>query len=209
MAKVISFISRKGGTGKTTNAINLATMLYSLGHKVLMVETDTNYTLNTIRKMEIFKSGANEDQLFKIIPSEDSLVLENLPSYTKGGYDFIIIDTAGKTTDSSIKKICVNSDLVVIPTSLSQNDLLVTFQTVEDLKHAKDLNHNLKIAILPNRINANMKNKTVTNLLQQLDASILENYVPSKNMYSQCSTILPEKEYLPVVTELLTLMNNN
>jgi chromosome partitioning protein len=209
MAKVISFISRKGGTGKTTNAINLATMLYSLGHKVLMVETDTNYTLNTIRKMEIFKSGANEDQLFKIIPSEDSLVLENLPSYTKGGYDFIIIDTAGKTTDASIKKICVNSDLVVIPTSLSQNDLLVTFQTVEDLKHAKDLNHNLKIAILPNRINANMKNKTVTNLLQQLDASILENYVPSKNMYSQCSTILPEKEYLPVVTELLTLMNNN
>ena len=209
MAKVISFISRKGGTGKTTNAINLATMLYSLGHKVLMVETDTNYTLNTIRKMEIFKSGANEDQLFKIIPSEDSLVLENLPSYTKGGYDFIIIDTAGKTTDASIKKICVKSDLVVIPTSLSQNDLLVTFQTVEDLKHAKDLNHNLKIAILPNRINANMKNKTVTNLLQQLDASILENYVPSKNMYSQCSTILPEKEYLPVVTELLTLMNNN
>jgi chromosome partitioning protein len=209
MAKIISFISRKGGTGKTTNAINLATMLHSLGHKVLMVETDTNYTLNTIRKMEIFKSGANEDQLFKIIPSEDALVLDNLPAYKSGGYDYIIIDTAGKTTDSSIKKICVNSDLVVIPTSLSQNDLLVTFQTVEDLKHAKDLNHNLKIAILPNRINANMKNKTVTNLLQQLDASILANYVPSKNMFSQCSTILPEKEYLPIVTELLTLMNNN
>ena len=209
MAKIISFIRRKGGTGKTTNAINLATMLHSLGHKVLMVETDTNYTLNTIRKMEIFKSGANEDQLFKIIPSEDALVLDNLPAYKSGGYDYIIIDTAGKTTDSSIKKICVNSDLVVIPTSLSQNDLLVTFQTVEDLKHAKDLNHNLKIAILPNRINANMKNKTVTNLLQQLDASILENYVPSKNMFSQCSTILPEKEYLPIVTELLTLMNNN
>lgn len=209
MAKIISFISRKGGTGKTTNAINLATMLHSLGHKVLMVETDTNYTLNTIRKMEIFKSGANEDQLFKIIPSEDALVLDNLPAYKSGGYDYIIIDTAGKTTDTSIKKICVNSDLVVIPTSLSQNDLLVTFQTVEDLKHAKDLNLNLKIAILPNRINANMKNKTVTNLLLQLDASILENYVPSRNMYSQCSTILPEKEYLPIVTELLTLMNNN
>lgn len=209
MAKIISFISRKGGTGKTTNAINLATMLHSLGHKVLMVETDTNYTLNTIRKMEIFKSGANEDQLFKIIPSEDALVLDNLPAYKSGGYDYIIIDTAGKTTDTSIKKICVNSDLVVIPTSLSQNDLLVTFQTVEDLKHAKDLNLNLKIAILPNRINANMKNKTVTNLLLQLDASILENYVPTRNMYSQCSTILPEKEYLPIVTELLTLMNNN
>jgi len=209
MAKIISFISRKGGTGKTTNAINLATMLHSLGHKVLMVETDTNYTLSTIRKMDVFKSGANEDQLFRIVPSEDALILDTLPTYKTSGYDYIIIDTAGKTTDSSIKKICVNSDLVIIPTSLSQNDLLVTFQTVEDLKHAKDLNLNLKIVILPNRINANMKNKTVTNLLSQLDASILVNYVPSKNMYSQCSTILPEKEYLPVVTELLTLMNNN
>ena len=52
MAKVISFISRKGGTGKTTNAINLSTMLHSLGHAVALIETDTNYTLNTLRKLE-------------------------------------------------------------------------------------------------------------------------------------------------------------
>jgi chromosome partitioning protein len=51
MAKVISFISRKGGTGKTTNAINLATTLNTLGKRVVLVETDTNYTLNTLRKM--------------------------------------------------------------------------------------------------------------------------------------------------------------
>ena len=64
MTKIISFISRKGGTGKTTNAINLATMLHSLGHKVALIETDTNYTLNTLRKLEVFKSGAKENSLF-------------------------------------------------------------------------------------------------------------------------------------------------
>ncbi len=58
MAKVISFISRKGGTGKTTNAINLATALHKRGKKIILVETDTNYTLNTLRKMEQMQAEA-------------------------------------------------------------------------------------------------------------------------------------------------------
>lgn len=205
MTKVISFISRKGGTGKTTNAINLATMLHSLGYAVRVIETDTNYTLSTLRKMELFKTGAKEEQLFTITPSEDHLIAEELESYKKQKIDFIILDTAGKTTDVSIKKICVSSDLVLIPTSLSQNDLLVTYQTVEDLKPAKALNKNLKIAILPNRIHGSTRTKTITSMLDQLDAQILENFVPSRNMFTQSSTILAEKEYLGITKEILTL----
>ncbi len=205
MTKVISFISRKGGTGKTTNAINLATMLHSLGYAVRVIETDTNYTLSTLRKMELFKTGAKEEQLFTITPSEDHLIAEELESYKKQKIDFIILDTAGKTTDVSIKKICVSSDLVLIPTSLSQNDLLVTYQTVEDLKPAKALNKNLKIAILPNRIHGSTRTKTISSMLDQLDAHILENFVPSRNMYTQSSTILAEKEYLGITKEILTL----
>ena len=190
MTKVISFISRKGGTGKTTNAINLATMLHSLGYVVRLIETDTNYTLTTLRKMELFKTGAKEEQLFVITPSEDHLIAEELESYKKQKIDFIILDTAGKTTDVSIKKICVASDLVLIPTSLSQNDLLVTYQTVEDLKPAIALNEKLKIAILPNRIHGSTRTKTIASMLDQLDAHILENFVPSRNMFTQSSTIL-------------------
>jgi len=206
MTKVISFISRKGGTGKTTNAINLATMLDSIGNKVLLIETDTNYTLNTIRKMELFKTGAKEDQLFSILASVDEKISEELEALKKKKYDYIILDTAGKTTDNSIKKICVASDLVIVPTSLSQNDLLVTFQTIEDLKPAKELNKKLKIAVLPNRINGLTKTKSILNTLAQLDAIIFENYVPTKNIFSQASTIIPEKEYLTITKEIVTLL---
>jgi len=205
MTKVIAFISRKGGTGKTTNAINLATMLHSLGFVVRLIETDTNYTLTTLRKIELFKTGAKEDQLFTILPSEDNVVAEELGNLKKQKIDFIILDTAGKTTDVSIKKICVASDLVLIPTSLSQNDLLVTYQTVEDLKPAIALNEKLKIAILPNRIHGSTRSKTISAMLDQLDAKILENFVPSRNMFTQSSTILPEKEYLGITKEILTL----
>ena len=148
MTKVISFISRKGGTGKTTNAINLCTMLHSLGHAVALIETDTNYTLNTLRQMELFKTGANDKQLFPILPSEDDLVPKELKKLSKSKLDYVIVDSAGKTTDAGIKEICLVSDLIIVPTSLTQNDLLVTFQTIQDLKPAQDLNKKLVINTL-------------------------------------------------------------
>ena len=206
MSKVISFISRKGGTGKTTNAINLSTMIHSLGYSVVLIETDTNYTLSTLRKMELFKTGAKNITMFPICPSEDDLANDEIERWKKEKVDFILLDTAGKTTDIGIKKICVASDLVIIPTSLSQNDLLVTFQTVEDLKPARELNSNLKIAILPNRIHGSTKNKTIQATLNQLDAVVLDNFVPSKNLFTQSSTILAEKEYLNIAKEILTLL---
>ncbi|MDN5201756.1 ParA family protein [Fulvivirgaceae bacterium BMA10] len=207
MAKIISFISRKGGTGKTTNAINLATMLFNLGHKVALIETDTNYTLSTLRKMELFKTGAKDESIFKIIGSEDQKVIDdikNLDDTVK--LDYVIVDSAGKTTDESIRKLCVESDAVIVPTSLTQNDLLVTYQTVEDLKPAKEHNNQLKIIILPNRIHSLTKSKTVKTALEDLEVSILDTIVPAKNLYANFSTILPEKEYLNATKEIIEMI---
>jgi chromosome partitioning protein len=207
MTKVISFISRKGGTGKTTNAINLCTMLHSLGHAVALIETDTNYTLNTLRQMELFKTGANDKQLFPILPSEDDLVPKELKKLSKSKLDYVIVDSAGKTTDAGIKEICLVSDLIIVPTSLTQNDLLVTFQTIQDLKPAQDLNKKLVISILPSRINSLTKSKTVNAALSELDATVINSFVPARNSFAQSSTILPEKDYLNVTKEVLSILN--
>ena len=81
MSKVISFISRKGGTGKTTNAINLATTLHSLGHRVMIIETDTNYTLGTLRKLELFNNETNEEDLFLIKGSTDDSIADEIRTF--------------------------------------------------------------------------------------------------------------------------------
>jgi chromosome partitioning protein len=188
MSTIISFISRKGGTGKTTNAINLATTLYHMGKRVLLVETDTNYTLNTLRKMEIFKSN-NGKNGFELLGSQDG--------------DFIIVDSAGKTTDEGIKKLCLVSDAVIVPTSLTQNDLLVTYQTVSDLGPARQLNPALRIIILPNRIHSSTNIFTVRENLKNLDAIILPVMVPQKNLFVNFSTLDAEKEYQPIAQAIL------
>lgn len=202
MTKIISFISRKGGTGKTTNAINLATSLHASGKKVMLVETDTNYTLNTLRKMEVVKESGNS--FFDIVGSQDGKVADELQAVkTNQTYDYIIVDSAGKTTDEGIKKLCLVSSAVIVPTSLTQNDLLVTYQTVTDLLPAKNINTDLKILVLPNRIHSFTRLKTVKETLNKISAVVLEVMVPQKNAYVNFSTIHAEKEYLPVVKEIL------
>ena len=209
MSKVISFISRKGGCGKTTNAINLATMLCNLGYRVALVETDENYTLNTLRKMEVFKTKAKDQALFRILGSEDDKIAADLETMRNDeDLDFIIVDSAGKTTDESTKKLCLESDLVIVPTSLTQNDLLVTFQTIEDLKPATEINPGLKILALPNRIHGATKINTVKAALEQLNVDVIESYIPMKNIYAGFSTILPERDYLNTAKEILNYLEN-
>ena len=203
MAKIISFISRKGGTGKTTNAINLSTTLNQMGKHVLLIETDANYTLNTLRKMELFKAKESKNG-FEILGSQDSSVADELSKIKETRKeDIIIVDSAGKTTDEGMKKLCLVSDMVIVPTSLTQNDLLVTYQTVTDLAPARNLNPKLKILVLPNRIHSATNIYTVRQNLKNLDAIILPVIVPQKNLFVNFSTLEAEKEYLPIAQAIL------
>ena len=203
MVKIISFISRKGGTGKTTNAINLSTTLYQMGKHVLLIETDANYTLNTLRQMELFKAKESKNG-FEILGSQDSSVADELSKIKETRKeDIIIVDSAGKTTDEGMKKLCLVSDMVIVPTSLTQNDLLVTYQTVTDLAPARNLNPKLKILVLPNRIHSATNIYTVRQNLKNLDAIILPVIVPQKNLFVNFSTLEAEKEYLPIAQSIL------
>lgn len=209
MAKIISFISRKGGTGKTTNAINLATTLHDKKKKVILIETDPNYTVNSLRQLELFKTKQAASSFFHVVVSEDDEVAHELKKLVKNSdYDYIIVDSAGKTTDKGIKELCLESDLVLLTTSLNQNDLLVTYQTVKDILPATQLNPKLKLLILPNRINRFTSRREVANVLGDLKVTVVKNYVPDKKVFYQASTLKSERRYLPVANEILNYLNN-
>ena len=175
-----------------------------MGKHVLLVETDANYTLNTLRKMELFKTKQSSNG-FEILGSQDSDVANELTSIKETRKeDIIIVDSAGKTTDEGMKKLCLVSDMVIVPTSLTQNDLLVTYQTVTDLAPARTLNSQLKILVLPNRIHNNTNMATVRESLKNLDAIILPVIVPQKNLFVNFSTLHAEREYLPIAQSILS-----
>mgnify|MGYP002785229214 FL=1 len=95
------------------------------------------------------------------------------------------------------------SDAAIVPTSLTQNDLLVTYQTVTDLLPAQKLNPALKILILPNRIHSFTRQKTVTETLSKIQAIVLPVMVPQKNAFVNFSTVEAEKEYQIIADQIL------
>lgn len=141
---------------------------------------------------------------FEILGSEDHQVADALIKIKQNStLQYVIVDSAGKTTDEGIKKLCLVSDAVIVPTSLTQNDLLVTYQTVMDLAPALGLNPKLKIMVLPNRIHSFTSMKTIHESLSNVEAIILDVRVPQKNVFVNFSTVTAENEYQPVMNEIL------
>lgn len=208
MTKVISFISRKGGTGKTTNAILLATFLHNTGKKIVLVETDTNYTINSLRQIELFQTNKNISDCFHLVASEDHVVADEIKRLVKlGDYDYVLVDSAGKTTDKGIRALALASDLVCVTTSLNQHDLLVTYQTIQDLKPAKEFNTKLKLLLIPNRIEEWEGRRLIRKSLGALDTPILKRFVPNIKNYQTSSTVSVERRYRRTAREIIQYLN--
>ncbi|HXH18820.1 MAG TPA: hypothetical protein VNJ07_07020, partial [Chitinophagales bacterium] len=124
-----------------------------------------------------------------------------------GVTDYIIVDTAaGNTTSYCTNRLCVMSDMVIVPTSLSVNDVLVTEQTLKDILPATKENPDLKIYLLPNRIHSLTSEETINSTLAHLNVPILPVFIPMKKSYTYTSTVRPAEGYTNVMNVILSLL---
>ncbi|MBL7977983.1 MAG: ParA family protein [Bacteroidetes Order II. Incertae sedis bacterium] len=141
---VITLCNHKGGTGKTTTTINLASAFGLLGYKTLVVDLDPQSFLSEMLRLPAVKEehttvaffGLHESladipvvqsRHFDVIPSTPSLtkLLRHLTKPTDvfwmkeniengHGYDFVLIDTAASLSALTFNAL-VATDLVIIP----------------------------------------------------------------------------------------------
>jgi len=143
--KIVSFASFKGGCGKTTAVMSIASMLSSLGKSVAIIEADIQGHLGKW-KAKSQKLGTWDERC-------EHWRADDMQSFEKAyeeadGYDYILIDTHGGA--SSLNQVAlVNSEFIIVPSGLSDLEVESTLETFEYATKLYDAeNEELQIALL-------------------------------------------------------------
>ena len=133
---VYSICNEKGGSGKTTFAVNLATKLGEQG-KCLVIDLDPQKSVGA------FLSFREDENLPFDFKNSNSKELQELIKQAKKTYQNIVIDTGGRDS-AEMRSAMIYSDVCVIPTTPNGLDVVVLQKMLGYLKEAKGINPNLK-----------------------------------------------------------------
>jgi chromosome partitioning protein len=113
--KAITFVTQKGGSGKSTLCINLAIAAQEAGHSVCILEMD--------RQATISDWAEHRNSETPEVAQVDATQLEQVMRSLKGSaYDYIFIDTPGVDSPGTLSAIRV-ADLCMIPCRPTPADL--------------------------------------------------------------------------------------
>lgn len=122
---IISFVSQKGGSGKTTLSVNFATLAFTGGVNVAIIDLDPQASASAwsaVRGGEIIVEACHPPLLNKTIEA-----LKNK------SYQLIIIDTPPHNSTAAANAIRA-SDFVLVPIRPSSFDLAAVSDTISLIK---------------------------------------------------------------------------
>ncbi|WGW04084.1 ParA family partition ATPase [Tropicibacter oceani] len=121
--QVITVAQQKGGSGKTTLAVNIGVGLRALGKRVAFVDLDPQGSLG---RWFMTRAEARPDLIEGLDFSTSSAWGISYEVRKLGAdFDFVIVDTPPKA-DSDLRPALRVADLVVVPVSVSHVDLWAT-----------------------------------------------------------------------------------
>ncbi len=199
--KIISFVSIKGGVGKSTLSRNFAFYLTDkTKKKIFLVDADPQKSLT---RWYMKRKTRNNYNTFN-----DRLKITDHPVYLRNitrehmaaaGCDYIVIDSPPED-DQFSRAIISISDYIIIPTTPGADDYFSTRQIIEVLEEGiNKKNLKLKYALLVNRkLPGTIIGKEYKEALRKLNTKIFKNEIFNRVAVAESAyTGLTVSEYAP------------
>jgi chromosome partitioning protein len=167
----IVFVSPKGGAGKTTSALVLASQLSRVA-EVTVIDADPNHPIAT------WATGPNKPTSMTVVADVDEETILDKIEAAAAQTPFVVVDLEG--TASKIVVMAVSqADFVVVPTQGSQLDAeqagraLRVIQQHEKMIRRTQPDYHLPYSVLLTRTNSAIRTRTLAHIAKGLiDADI-------------------------------------
>ncbi|MBN6059375.1 ParA family partition ATPase [Aggregatibacter actinomycetemcomitans] len=176
--KVISVLSQKGGSGKSTLSINIARCLQLKGFNVALIDTDPQASArewNTLAGDDFFPVYGCD----KGLSDKDIRALERLA-------DFIIIDGAPRIEKAMTDSIKL-ADYILIPLKPSQFDIWACKDSIELVQARMQINEKLKAGLVISQTNkqTNLAKEVVEFIKDNFDIPLLQHSTAVRVSYAE------------------------
>jgi chromosome partitioning protein len=183
---VISFANPKGGSGKSTAALLLATELAAAGAPVTIIDADPNFPIHDWGKLpgkpdnvEIISRVTHQQDNSKA-PDDPVITTENIIDIIEEASErssFVIVDLEG-TADVIVGFAIAMSDLVIVPTQLSPMDVKQAVRAGRLAKQQSKLQkRDIEYSLLITRDKSAIRSSTD----RQIEALFQEHGIPTFN----------------------------
>lgn len=174
---IISILNQKGGTGKTTLAVNLARGYTKLGTKTLLVDSDSQ---GSAQRWHERSGGDLIDMTCLPMTTLDKDVMKFVDRY-----DRIIIDGIPRVSPLTICAI-KSATLILIPVQPSPYDIWATEDLVRNVKDRIDMTEGRTKAffVVSRKITGTKIGKEIEEELKKLELPVFQNGTSQRVAYA-------------------------
>lgn len=178
---IVSVLNQKGGVGKTTLAVHIATAFAQQGNRVLLVDADPQ---GSALDWSASRTGT---PLFPVIGLPKASLHREIPILAVD-YQMVVIDGPPRVYEVARSAILA-SDVVLIPVQPSPYDVWAAKEIVDLLAEAVSFNENLKSAFVINRKIVNTAiGRDVADALAEYRLPVLKAQVCQRVSFAESAT---------------------
>lgn len=176
--KVISVLSQKGGSGKSTLSINIARCLQLRGFDVALIDTDPQASAREWNAL----AG---DDFFPVFACDKGLSEKEIKALGRQA-DFLIIDGAPRIEKAMVDSIKL-ADYILIPLKPSQFDIWACKDSIELVQARMQIDDKLKAGLVISQANkkTNLTKDVVEFIKENFEIPLLDNSTAIRVSYAE------------------------